>query len=569
MPAAITFVIPGIETSGATRGAGAAVSPVDPSIGRLKTSVTVTAQRGAGDANVSAEAIPGEDVVLTKSPEDLSCGYIPIPRGSCCNPSTTTRSSRAARRRSRRARCAFRPGCSGASRKAQPYRARRAASSGTCWFGRFTSSPASPRTRRQILRPRRSSRPSTPGSMPACTGSSRQACSVKDATKSRIASGEAPSLVLIHGTFSETTGTFGKLWKEHPQLVDVLFERFPDRVYALDHPTLGASPIANAITLAEAAPEGARLHLLTHSRGGLVAEVLARVCSEPVGVRRAVRKGRFECAGADQARRNRRPETHFGRSGRPRCLPGARHPARLQASRRLRVGAEVGAGARPDSHRRPAGQFSGRSRPSTRGSGHGSGSRRADPDSPLVQWLHATDKPIKGDLRVVAGDLEGNSVTTWVKTLLSDAFFWTDNDLVVQTRSMYGGSPREKDSTFVLDQGGKVSHFNYFSNTQTASAVANALTAKEDTSPDGFSVIGPLSWAGESSTGVRAALPTRSAAKAAELPALFVLPGILGTQPFLEVRADEEGRPRLLRRSRHIRRNSLDQREVRPRRHSP
>ena len=47
------------------------------------------------------------------------------------------------------------------------------------------------------------------------------------------------------------------------------------RVYGLDHPTLGASPIANAITLAEAVPAGARLHLLTHSRGGLVAEVLA------------------------------------------------------------------------------------------------------------------------------------------------------------------------------------------------------------------------------------------------------------------------------------------------------
>ena len=150
------------------------------------------------------------------------------------------------------------------------------------------------------------------------------------------------------------------------------------------------------------------------------------------------------------------------------------------------------------------------------------------PDSPLVKWLHATDKPIKGDLRVVAGDLEGDSVATWVKTLLSDAFFWTDNDLVVQTRSMYGGSPREKDSTFVFDQGGKVSHFNYFSNLRTASAIVNALALTADP-PDEFRVIGPLSWSGESSTGVRAALPSRGAAEAAELPALFILPGLLGS----------------------------------------
>ena len=35
-----------------------------------------------------------------------------------------------------------------------------------------------------------------------------------------------------------------------------------------------------------------------------------------------------------------------------------------------------------------------------------------------------------------------DSVTSWLKTLMADAFYWTDNDLVVQTRSMYGGSLR-------------------------------------------------------------------------------------------------------------------------------
>ena len=33
----------------------------------------------------------------------------------------------------------------------------------------------------------------------------------------------APMLVLIHGTFSETHGTFSKLWTEHPQKVRALF----------------------------------------------------------------------------------------------------------------------------------------------------------------------------------------------------------------------------------------------------------------------------------------------------------------------------------------------------------
>ncbi len=90
--------------------------------------------------------------------------------GSAAIPTGPASRARAARR-SRRARCVFPPGCSGASRKAHPCRARRAASSGTCWFGRFTSSPALPRTRRRISWPRRSFRRSTPRSIRACTSS--------------------------------------------------------------------------------------------------------------------------------------------------------------------------------------------------------------------------------------------------------------------------------------------------------------------------------------------------------------------------------------------------------------
>ena len=61
MAAPITFVVPGVRTDqGATRGAGGAASP----IGRVKDSITVTAQRAAGESEVRTTAIPGEDVVL-------------------------------------------------------------------------------------------------------------------------------------------------------------------------------------------------------------------------------------------------------------------------------------------------------------------------------------------------------------------------------------------------------------------------------------------------------------------------------------------------------------------------
>jgi hypothetical protein len=47
--------------------------------------------------------------------------------------------------------------------------------------------------------------------------------------------------------------------------------------------------------------------------------------------------------------------------------------------------------------------------------------------------------------------------------------------------------------------------------------------------PAGFRVIGPLSWSGASATGVRAVRRTRDLAPAGDKPAVFVLPGILGS----------------------------------------
>ena len=290
-----------------------------------------------------------------------------------------------------------------------------------------------------------------------------------------------PSLVFVHGTFSTTSGSFSPLWSLHPQHVRTLFTKYAGRVYGLEHPTLGVSPISNALTLAQAMPDGARLHLVTHSRGGLVAEVLARVCANPQlsaddlrffkGDEYVEQRDALKALASVVRKRGIRVE----RIVRVAC------PARgtLLASKRLDAYLSVfkwtlelaGIPVAP-----VLVEFLGEV-----------AQRRADPqlipglaaqipDSPLVQWLHAVDEPIAGELRVVAGDIEGDSVTSWLKTLLADAFYWTDNDLVVQTRSMYGGAPRAAGASFVLDQGGKVSHFNYFSNERTAEAIVNALT---------------------------------------------------------------------------------------------
>ena len=357
---------------------------------------------------------------------------------------------------------------------------------------------------------------------------------VRKLSKVPAAADGGPILVLMHGTFVDTASTFGKLWSLHATHVRALFEHYGGRVYALDHPTLGASPFANALTLAETLPKGARLHLVTHSRGGMIAEALARI-----GGGQGLGAADLALFKDNDYKRHRedldalaklvkQQQIRVERIVRTAC------PARgtLLASRRLdaylsvlKWGLELaGVPVVPDLVDFLSEVARRRADPTEL-----PGLEAMMPGRPFTKWLNAPAEPVPGDLRVVAGDIEGDSILSWLKTLLSDAFYWTDNDLIVQTRSMYGGTPRAGNAaSFMLDRGGKVTHFNYFASERTANAITNGLLQDQ---PDEFRPIGPLSWAGEDASGTRAArAAARSrAGNANERPAVFVLPGILGS----------------------------------------
>ncbi len=355
-----------------------------------------------------------------------------------------------------------------------------------------------------------------------------------------------PLLVLVHGTFVDTISTFGKLWTLHPQVVRALFTQYGNRVYALNHATLAKSPIANALALVRALPAGARLHLLTHSRGGLVAEVLARACGG--GSLRPEELGLFagEQYAAHRADLQALVQLAQAKGLVLERLVRVACPARgtLLASKRLDAYLSILQWSLQLANVPVA--------PALVDFLHEVARRRTDPTelpgleammpgSPIVQWLNGREEAIPGELRVVAGDLQGDSIGSWVKTLLSDAFYWTDNDLIVQTRSMYGGAPRGPGVTgagarFLLDRGAQVTHFNYFANEATVKAIASGLLEPE---PNGFAAIGPLSWAGEDAGGSRAAKAVARSrggpgVDRANRPAVFVLPGILGSHLALD-----------------------------------
>jgi len=90
-----------------------------------------------------------------------------------------------------------------------------------------------------------------------------------------------PLLLFVHGTFSSTLGSFGELFRA-PGPASSLRSRYPGRIYGFEHRTLTESPVANALALVERLPRNARLHLVSHSRGGLVADLL---CLTPLADR--------------------------------------------------------------------------------------------------------------------------------------------------------------------------------------------------------------------------------------------------------------------------------------------
>ncbi len=347
-------------------------------------------------------------------------------------------------------------------------------------------------------------------------------------------------LVLIHGTAVDTTSTFGKWWDEHPGVIRQVFDAYQDQVYALDHATLGRSPIFNALTLARALPANAKLHLVTHSRGGLVAEVLVRACA---GI------GDTDLAFFADVNATADGRNYSAYRSELAALRNELRGKNISVQRVVRVACPAHgtylASGRLDAY------FSVLAFLLERAIGplgddmakflQAVASRRMDPSElpglesmvpgrPMALWLNRPGAAVNGDLRVVAGDVEPSLLEAWIRTLVAYAvhpLFMGDNDLVVNTSAMYGGAVRSGPALFLLDRSPHTDHFHYFSNDSTANGVGNALLLE---SPPDFAPIGPLSAAGQDSTGLRELRAPRVAlADDGKRPAVVVLPGILGS----------------------------------------
>lgn len=397
----------------------------------------------------------------------------------------------------------------------------------------------------------------SPGKLYRWVGASGKAADLEAAQpeplEQAVAEGK-PLLVFIHGTGSNSLGSFGDLRAGDRELWATLEAHFGDNLFAFEHHTLSASPIENALQLARALPKGARLNLVSHSRGGLVADLLClRDFDAQIDAfgRAANMPGTGDADPAsDQAQR----------LGKELDAAYAEHRSLLRElaeelrAKQLVVQRYVRTASPANGTRLASGNFDvflsglltligqvpfffgspfyaafkrvvieiakNRSNPHLV-----PGIEAMLPDSPTARLLR--DAPVQPGvaMAVIAGDIQGGNLLVRLGVLLTDFLLFEreDNDLVVNTPAMLAGIAPRADALVLFDRGADVSHFRYFANVGTRSALRDWLVVPEPTTVDAFRPLpGPADYEAALAAAARDVAAT-------DRPVVVVLPGVMGS----------------------------------------
>jgi CHAT domain-containing protein/pimeloyl-ACP methyl ester carboxylesterase len=366
-----------------------------------------------------------------------------------------------------------------------------------------------------------------------------------------------PLLLFVHGTASSTAGSFSDLTLSTSDLFRKLEARFGERIYAFEHRTLSESPIENAIELVSALPKGARVSLVTHSRGGLIGDLLCiRNFDDLVASFGTKLLKRGPDRGGDRVgERDERPDVYSDQRADLIRLSALLKEKQLSIDRYVRVacparGTRLASGnfdaflsgllsviglvpvlaASPiyAAFKRVVLEIAkNRTRPELV-----PGLEAMLPESPLAAFLRRAQPQAGLTMSVIAGDIEGGGLLKRLGVFFTDMVFFdrVDNDLIVDTDSMYAGVAPAAGSRVLFERGPHVSHFRYFSNERSRQGLVSWLTAASVNGLENFADL--PSALHEPDAAEVAERKTRAAlrgATALALPVAVILPGIMGS----------------------------------------
>lgn len=297
-----------------------------------------------------------------------------------------------------------------------------------------------------------------------------------------------PILLFLHGTLSSVEMAFAGLgvsshWTE-------LQKQYDSRIWGFNHKTLSVSPLENCVDLLESLPPGCTLDIVSHSRGGLIADLL---CLSPgrftdydrslfkstqeklferyssllvekcPRVRRSIRVG---CPARGTTLASGRLDTYLKTllnavSGLMHLAnPSGLDPTLAAAEKAFSFVKSCLLGFATLQKEKPSAV----------------GLQAMKPDSELIQFLNRPDRTaVDTQLSIIAAKV--SDASRWkekISQMAADLFYLQNHDFVVPTASMSGGVTSNQGLVFT-SQGPLATHFRYFSNLDTVAALLEAL----------------------------------------------------------------------------------------------
>ncbi len=312
---------------------------------------------------------------------------------------------------------------------------------------------------------------------------------------------DKPYLLFLHGTAASTERSFGAV--KTTEAWRFMRQTFGNNVITFQHETLTKGPLENTLDLVNTLPKNISLHIVSQSHGGVVGDILSRFCNSDENnsgftgdeIKFLKKSGRTEdikkIESIEQALKGK--NITIQQFIRVACPAGGS----ILASKRLDnffnvvfniIGTGTGWNGNPlyiafknlvaavidcknDADMLP-------------------GVEALNPESPLVKVLNIPGSPVVIDnsLIVISGKCKMKVNLKALLVIVSKLFFRQDNDLVVNTSSMYLGARRAGRIQYFFDEGAEVDHFSYFKNKRTTDALLAALQTPNGSAIPGFSV---------------------------------------------------------------------------------
>lgn len=381
------------------------------------------------------------------------------------------------------------------------------------------------------------------------------------------AKNKEPLLIFIHGTGTNTLGSFGALRSEAQDIHwDQLTRPFSKRIYAFEHRTLSESPLENALQLAKALPKGSRFSLVTHSRGGLVGDLLCLNDFDANLIKHYQRRPAEQDGELETEEQCKIRELVVAEEQQQLTeLRAVLLEKQFQIDRYVRVACPAGgttlmadnidlflsgllsllsfgAGFIP-----VVGTVSASVLNAFRRVVLEIAAKRIDPrfipgleamlpDSPITGFLATASRSDKIQVMAITGNTDTNeaSILKRIAILFTDwvLFGKVDNDFVVDTQSMRAGLAKRNPTYEFYTQGSQVSHLHYFKRADTLRALNNWLNHENPTQLAGFTRIPTDCDIKLDPKKLNPITATRSGAaptRPKNAPIVFYLPGIMGS----------------------------------------